>query len=216
MRMDRLVTIRSSRYGLDIELDPDAEFQVLLKVLTEKFRDSARFFKDAKMALSFSGRILDRVQEDQILNVISENTQISVLCIVERNDKNELMYKSIVERTLADVRKKDGQFYRGTLERRQVLESDSNIVILGDVEPGAYVAAKGSVVIVGALYGSVHAGASGDRSSFVVALNMQPRQLCIGDIQAKRQLIYQESLAIKGPKIAVVDGGRIYLDPLVE
>ena len=45
---------------------------------------------------------------------------------------------------------------------------------------------------------------------------MQPRQLCIGDIEAKRQIIYQESLTIKGPQIAVVDGKRIYHDPLVE
>ena len=89
-------------------------------------------------------------------------------------------------------------------------------MILGDVEPGARVIAKGNVVIVGALYGAVHAGASGDRDAFVVALSMQPKQLCIGDIEAKRQIIYQESLSIKGPKIAVVDGRRIYLDPLVD
>ena len=84
------------------------------------------------------------------------------------------------------------------------------------MEPGARVIARGSVVIVGALYGAVQAGAAGDRDAFVVALSMQPKQLCIGDIEAKRQLIYQESLSIKGPKIAVVDGSRIYLDPLVE
>ena len=52
--MDRLVTIRSSKYGLDIELDPEVGFDVLLKALVSKFRDSARFFKDATMALSFS------------------------------------------------------------------------------------------------------------------------------------------------------------------
>ncbi len=214
--MDRLVTIRSSRYGLDIELDPEADFKTLLTILTDKFRDSARFFKNARMALSFSGRVLNRVQEDQILRVISEYTQIEVLCIVEQNDSKEPMYKSIVERALDDICKKEGQFYRGTLERRQVLESDSSIVILGDVEAGAQVAARGSVVIVGTLYGSVHAGAAGDRDAFVVALSMQPRRLCIADIEAKRQIVYQESLTIKGPKIAVVDGNHIYLDPLTE
>ena len=126
------------------------------------------------------------------------------------------MYRSIVEHALTDMDKKEGQFYRGTLGKREILESDSSVVILGDVEPGARVVARGSVVIVGALYGSVRAGAAGDRDAFVVALSMQPKQLCIGDIEARRQLIYQESLSIKGPKIAVVDGSRIYLDPLVD
>ena len=214
--MDRLVTIRSSRYGLDIELDQEADFDALLEILADKFRSSARFFKDAKMALSFSGRHLTRTEEEKILQIISENTQIDILCVVEQNDKNEPMYRSIVEQSLTDISKRDGQFYRGTLVKREILESDSSIVILGDVELGARVVAKGSVVIVGSLYGAVHAGASGDRDAFVVALSMQPKQLCIGDIEAKRQVIYQESLNIRGPKIAVVDGGRIYLDPLVD
>lgn len=214
--MGRLVTIRSSRYGLDIELDPEADFDVLLRTLSDKFKASARFFKDARMALSFSGRTLTRTEEDAVLEIINDNTQIDILCVVEQNDKNEPMYRSIVEHALTDMDKKEGQFYRGTLGKREILESDSSVVILGDVEPGARVVARGSVVIVGALYGSVRAGAAGDRDAFVVALSMQPKQLCIGDIEAKRQVIYQESLNIRGPKIAVVDGGRIYLDPLVD
>lgn len=214
--MDRLVTIRSSHYGLDIELDPAADFKTLLETLIEKFRKSARFFKDAQMALSFSGRALNREEEEQILQAISENTQIEILCIIERDERNDFIYKSVVEQTLSDLSRREGQFYRGTLRKRQVLESDSNIVILGDVEPGARVVAAGSVVIVGALYGSVHAGTSGDRNAFIVALSMQPRQLCIGDIEAKRQIVCQESLNIKGPKIAVVDGKHIYLDPLAD
>ena len=214
--MDRLVTIRSSRYGLDIELEEKADFEMLLDILSEKFKESARFFKDAKMALSFSGRPLSREEEDLILEIISKYTQIDILCVVEQNDKNELLYRSIVEQSISEKEKREGQFYRGTLGKRQVLESESSIVILGDVEPDARVVAKGNVVVVGTLYGTVHAGAAGDRDAFVVALSMQPRQLRIADVEAKRQIIYQESVSIKGPKIAVVDGNRIYLDPLMD
>ena len=214
--MDRLVTIRSSRYGLDIELQEKADFEVLLGILSEKFKESARFFKDAKMALSFSGRPLCREEEECILDIISEHTQIDILCVVEQNDKNELLYRSIVEQSLAEKEKREGQFYRGTLRKRQVLESESSIVILGDVEPEARVIAKGSIIVVGTLYGTAHAGADGDRDAFVVALSMQPRRLRIAEAEAKRQIIYQESMSIKGPKIAVIDGNRIYLDPLVD
>lgn len=214
--MDRLVTIRSCRYGIDIQLSPDQEFNALAEALAGKFHDSARFFKDAKVALSFSGRTLSRAEENQVLDIISANTNIEVLCIISQDEKMEMMYRSVVEQTLSDIQKREGMFYRGTLAKRQILESDADIVILGDVESGARVTAKGSIVIVGVLYGSAHAGASGDRNAFVAALSMQPRQLRIGDIEAKRQIIYQESLTIKGPQIAVVDGKRIYLDPLVD
>lgn len=214
--MDRLVTIRSCRYGLDIQLSPDADFCVLTETLAGKFHASARFFKDAKMALSFSGRVLSRTEEEQILEIISDNTDIDILCIISHDEKMETMYRSVVEQALSHMQKKDGMFYRGTLAKRQVLESEAGIVILGDVEAGARVIANGNIVIVGVLYGSAHAGASGDRNAFVAALSMQPRQLRIGDIEAKRQIIYQESLTIKGPQIAVVDGKRIYLDPLAD
>ena len=109
--MDRLVTIRSSKYGLDIELDPEVGFDVLLKELVSKFRDSARFFKDATMALSFSGRSLSRSDEDRILKLIQDNTRINILCIIERNEKDELMYKSIIDRVLADSGRREGQVY---------------------------------------------------------------------------------------------------------
>ena len=135
---------------------------------------------------------------------------------IDQDEKKELMYRSIVEQTLSNIQKREGQFYKGTLRKRQVLESESSIVILGDVEPGAKVVSKGNIVIVGDLYGSVHAGAYDNRDAYIVALSMQPKRLCIGDIEAKRQLISQESLNVRGPKIAVVDGGRIYLDPLTD
>ena len=189
---------------------------IIITLLTEKFHASAGFFKNAQMALSFSGRILSRTEEEHVLKIISDNTDINILCIISRDEKMEAMYRSVVEQTLSDIQKREGLFYRGTLAKRQVLESDASIVVLGDVEPGARVIAEGNIVIIGVLYGSAHAGASGDRNAFVAALAMQPKKLCIGDIEAKRQIIYQESLTIKGPQIAVVDGKRIYLDPLVD
>lgn len=214
--MDRLVTIRSNRYGLDIELDKKTDFEVLFDILSEKFKESARFFKDAKMALSFSGRVLTRTEEERILDVINRYTQIDVLCVVEQNDENEPFYRSLVEQSLSEREKRDGQFYRGSLGKRQLLESETSIIILGDVEPDARIISNGNIVVVGTLYGSAHAGASGDRNAFIVALSMQPRNLRIAEVDAKRQLIYQESINIKGPKIAVIDGNRIYLDPLVD
>lgn len=214
--MDKLVTIKSNRYGIEVHLNPEVPFETLLESISNKFRDSARFFEGAQMALTFLDRRLSDYEEQAVLNAIAETTSIDIVCIIDRDETNELTYKSIVENTLTNVQKREGQFYRGTLSKRQVLESDSSIIILGDVELGAKVIAKGNVVIVGSLSGSVHAGAAGDRDAYVVALSMQPKQLRIGDIEAKRQVIYQESLSIRGAKIAVVDGIRIYVDPLTD
>jgi septum site-determining protein MinC len=214
--MDKLVTIKSNRYGMEVHLNPDVSFEVLLEKVAEKFKDSAKFFDGAKIAVTFLDRKLSAAEEQQILDVIAKITGIEIVCIIDRDESNEITYKSAIDYTLANQNKREGQFYRGTLRKREVLESESSMIILGDVELGAKVIAKGDVVVIGSLYGSVHAGATGNREAFIVALNMQPKQLRIADIEAKRQVIYQESLSIKGPKIAVVDGHRIYLDPLVD
>ena len=166
------------------------------------------------MAVSFSGRTLSISEEEQLIQVITQTTNLEIICIIDHDERKELIYKRAVTQCLSEREKSDGQFYRGTLKRRQLIESESSIVILGDVEFGAKVVAKGNIIILGTLYGSVHAGAAGDRNAFIIALSMQ--RLVIGDIEAKRQLIYQDSLSINGPQIAVVDGKRIYLDPLIE
>jgi len=214
--VDRLVTIKSNRYGIEVHLDPQVSFDTLLESLFTKLKDSAKFFEGAKMAVSFLDRKLSDREEQIILDLIAETTGLDIVCIVDRDETNEMTYKSIVENTLTNISRREGQFYRGTLSRKQVLESDTSIIILGDVEFGAKVIAKGNVVIVGSLTGSVHAGASGDRGAFIAALSMQPKQLRIGDIEARRQAIHQESLMSGGPKVAVADGRRIYVDPLVD
>lgn len=214
--MSELVTIKSSHSGIELRLNANLPFPDLLKAVEEKFRQSADFFKNAKMAVSFSGRTLSISEEEQLIQVITQTTNLEIICIIDHDERKELIYKRAVAQCLSECEKSDGQFYRGTLKRRQLLESESSIVILGDVEFGAKVVAKGNIIILGTLYGSVHAGAAGDRNAFIIALSMQPQRLVIGDIEAKRQLIYQDSLSINGPQIAVVDGKRIYLDPLIE
>ena len=208
--MSELVTIKSSHSGIELRLNANLPFPDLLKAVEEKFRQSADFFKNAKMAVSFSGRTLSISEEEQLIQVITQTTNLEIICIIDHDERKELIYKRAVAQCLSEREKSDGQFYRGTLKRRQLL------VILGDVEFGAKVVAKGNIIIFGTLYGSVHAGAAGDRNAFIIALSMQPQRLVIGDIEAKRQLIYQDSLSINGPQIAVVDGKRIYLDPLIE
>ena len=57
--------------------------------------------------------------------------------------------------------------HKGSLENHQVLQSESDLVVLGNVEPGARVESAGNIVIVGGLYGSAHAGMGGDHSAFI-------------------------------------------------
>lgn len=179
------VIIKSSKYGLTVYLDENLPYEELLIEIEHKFKASIHFFKGATMAISFENRILTKAQEQEIVKLISEAAQMNILCIIEHDEKTERIYKSVVEQTLASIPEPDGQFYRGTLQRRQVLESETSVIIIGDVEEGATVAAKGNVVVIGTIYGSVQAGASGNPESFIAALDMEPTRLRIGDKEVK-------------------------------
>ncbi len=56
-----------------------------------------------------------------------------------------------------------------------------HIVIFGDINPGAEVVAEGNVIVWGRVRGMIHAGAKGNRSSFICALDLSANQLRIAD-----------------------------------
>ena len=55
--MKNPVIIKSFQHGLSIWLDEEMPFSQLIEEIAFKFRESAHFFKDASMVLSFEGRI---------------------------------------------------------------------------------------------------------------------------------------------------------------
>ena len=68
---------------------------------------------------------------------------------------------------------------RRTLRSGRTVRSQGHVVVFGDVNPGAEIIAAGDVIVWGRLRGNVHAGANGDESAFVCALDMTPTQLRI-------------------------------------
>ena len=112
----------------------------------------------------------------------------------------------------------DGRFYKGTLRSGQVLESETSIIILGDVNPGARVISKGNVIVLGTLKGNIYVGAAGNENAFVAALSMEPMQIRIGDVIARcsdNGPVKKKKTEDK-PKIAYVEDGNIYIEPITK
>ena len=56
-----------------------------------------------------------------------------------------------------------------------------SLVIYGDVNSGAEVRAGGDIIVLGALRGNAHAGMNGRLSSIIMAMNLVPLQIQIGN-----------------------------------
>ena len=103
-------------------------------------------------------------------------------------------------------------YHRGTLRGGQALHNLGNLVVIGDVNPGAELVASGDIVVFGALRGVAHAGAQGDRSARVIALELAPTQLRIATLIATSD----SGTRARGPEHASIVDERIVVVPFAE
>lgn len=103
-------------------------------------------------------------------------------------------------------------YHRGTLRGGQALHNLGNLVVIGDVNPGAELVASGDIVVFGALRGVAHAGAQGDRGARVIALELAPTQLRIATVIATSG----NDRGKRGPEHAAIVDERIVVVPFAD
>jgi septum site-determining protein MinC len=100
-------------------------------------------------------------------------------------------------------------YHVGTLRGGQALHNLGNIVVVGDVNPGAELVASGDILVFGALRGVAHAGAQGDENARVYAIELAPTQLRIATYIAadagdpKQTPIPPETACVRNGRIAI-------------
>ena len=138
--MKNTVILKSYKDGIAIYLDDTLEFEQLCLDLAQKFRDSARFFGDMQVAVSFEGRTLTQEEENILVDTITSSSRLQVLCVIGKDAGLQNHFSNAAEAARYFTQKSasgdDGQFYRGSLKDGQILETEGSIVILGSVEEG--------------------------------------------------------------------------------
>ena len=225
--MSKEVIIKSNRYGLKLILDKDLPFPKLLHMICVKFRERDDFFKNVQMPISFENRELTVEEEQEIVDAITQNSHIQIVSIIDNDrDLEDRMRAELSVQQEPEKNENGRDFYKGNLRSGQVLESDSSITIIGDVNPGAKIISNGNIVILGSLKGNAHAGANGNQTCFIFALEMRPIQLQIGDLIAKcpdkdsRNRYNRKKEKNVGnnqlSQIAVAKDGSIYIEPMTK
>lgn len=217
--MKDAVLIKSFPNGITLLMREDASMEEILQELTVKFTEARNFFGSSTMALSMEGRKVSEAEEILILDTIRVNSNVRIACIVGHDDdtnKNFIKALQHMDKKLSGT--EGGQFYKGTLKNREVIETENSIVVLGDVYPGSAVFSAGNIIILGGLYGEAYAGGDGREDAYIVALEMEPERLKIGDFKYKtnaKQLKWGIHPKVQ-PKIAHLKGGKIVFDPLTK
>ena len=100
-------------------------------------------------------------------------------------------------------------YQTATLRGGQVLHHTGNIVVVGDVNPGAELIATGDIVVFGRLAGIAHAGAQGEEAARIYALDLAATQLRIATFIAADEGTKRRGAPV--PEAALVRDGRIVI-----
>lgn len=98
-----------------------------------------------------------------------------------------------------------------TLRGGQEIRTASSVLVCGNVNPGAQIIAGGSIDIRGTCRGLVHAGASGDTDSFIIADHLMPTQIRIANLIA-RSPDHME-MTERAERASIKDG-QIVIEPI--
>lgn len=105
--------------------------------------------------------------------------------IVDSLEKIDDEDKEVVDK-ITETEKLPTLYIRKTIRSGQSISSDGNIIVIGDVNPGSEIIAKGDITVWGILGGIAHAGSDGNEYARIRALKLNPVQIRIGDVFARR------------------------------
>lgn len=210
--MKDVVTLKVKKDRLKIYLDPKADFFQIKQNLLDKIIEIKNFIGEVKTAIEFSERIISEEEEDELLKIIRENSEMEITYVFSNGETDPKM------KAIFDSLKGEGKvkLYKGILRSGNLLEYDGNIIIFGDVNPGGIVKASDSVIVLGHLNGTVYAGTKGGKNAFIGALYMNPIQIKIGDYIARNPNPQMENNKKSNKEskfeIAYVNGENIFIE----
>ncbi len=216
------VQIKGIRDGLLVTLG-EGDWPELRQALLDHLDSQKDFLKGARLALDVGNKILKAAELGQLRDILSERG-LTLWAVLSSSPTTEQTSQTLglatriskprPERTLApqSTALHEGEqaiIVRRTLRSGYRLQHPGHVIVIGDVNPGAEIIAGGNVLVWGHLRGVVHAGAEGDESAVVCALDLSPTQLRI----AGHIAITPQRRGKPQPEIAHVQNGQVQAEP---
>lgn len=222
MRQD-IVIRGTTKTGLVILLPEEMEFQALCQRLREKLAQGGRFFQGAEVTVQGTRSFSE--EEQQTIGAILEESSMRLRTVREGGDpvaeaQAALKAAEQARRTstlpaaalLADS--ETALVVTRTLRSGQSVRHQGDVIVLGDVNPGAEVVASGHIVVMGALRGVAHAGCTGNTAAIVAATKLRPTQLRIAHVIGRAPDVQEDLQPV--PEVARLRDGMIIVETPTE
>jgi septum site-determining protein MinC len=210
MEQTQSLNVKGIREGLLITTADDSSFDAMRAELQAELGQKGAFFQGSRVALQAGARPLSKAQllqlqrlfiefnlelwavlsEDATTRIHARELDLAIRLAGSNTDLdgNALYFEpasptngKVAHANQPPATNRDVLFLKETLRSGRSLSHEGHIVIIGDVNPGAEVMAGGDVLVWGRLRGLVHAGAMGDETAVICALDLNPTQLRIAN-----------------------------------
>lgn len=188
--------------ALLIKFDENLSFEDNLKELEEKLNST--FFKSSVSIVDVGSLNLTNKQKELLEETLKKHNS-EILSYKFGNKRKEKAGFSKFTKNLKIINK--------TVRSGQKIEYEGDILVLGDVNPDAYIVASGNIIVMGALRGVAHAGANGDENAQIIALKLIPQQLRIAG-HYTRSPDEDTNNEPSYPERAYVENNQIYIEKI--
>ena len=226
-----IVKLKGNRFGLQLVFDKNSDFESIRSDIQEKLETGSRFFRRGTVIYVAPGA-LSKVNEGVLRKLFHRH---GVLFRVEEPKAPEARVPKekpperaaedapeekapspapkakMAQKPAGSAGKPEMTVVNRTLRSGQEIRSKGDVMICGNVNPGAQIIAGGSVDIRGTLKGTVHAGAYGDTSAFVAADRLVPMQIRIADRMAE---LSDDRPTPSFAERASIKDGKIVIEPI--
>ncbi len=202
--VDDKIQIKGNKDGLYavISMNKFKDFDDMLETLMEKLSRGKKFYKGCTLKITTELKYISERELSKLKDILFDEFMIKDCILEDKEEKVSKVFSGIYEgRT---------KFLRKTIRGGQSINYSGNVVIIGDVNPGAEVFAGGNIVVLGALKGHAHAGFGGNDKAIIAAFSLQPEILQIADIMTRSP---DDGVKPQFPEIAKVKDGSIIVEP---
>lgn len=199
-----LINIKGIREGLLLTIDDALPFDEMVHNLQVELDNKEAFLQGSAITLQVGLRPLRQSQLIQLQKLFDRH-QLPLRAILTDEDETRIAARNLgfATRLSGSQTDLDGNIVQnretavseqptsdnlpGGLVLKETLRSgrrvfhEGDVVVIGDVNPGSEIIAGGDVIVWGRLRGLVHAGAMGDQTAVICALELIPTQLRIFD-----------------------------------
>lgn len=206
MITDKII-IKGNKEGLNVVINMNhfSDFDDMLESLVDKLTQGRKFYKGSTLKITTELKYINDREIRKLKEILFDEFLISDCIFQEQGDSTTKVFTGIYEgRT---------KFLRKTIRSGQSINYPGNIVIIGDVNPGAEIYAAGNIIVFGTLRGVVHAGTNGNEKAIIAAFKLEPQILQIGNIITRSP---EDEIKPQYPEVAKIKNGNIIVEPYLD